>query len=115
MGVKLPLLMARQPLDKIQLEIADPHNQWRNDILAKFSKIPSSLAELVQQIPVSTNSAEGADPVAQGHDAETRTMYVIIRALGGLLQPFPAAWENGEVQAGGEPARVVTQAGQCHQ
>jgi exopolysaccharide production protein ExoF len=93
LDLKLLILKAQQELSKIERNIADLRNQWRNEARADFIKTQQTLAALSQQAQA-TSSAPGAapasDPQAAADCADAKeAFYVIVRGPGGVLQAFP--------------------------
>jgi hypothetical protein len=50
LDVKLSILKAQQEVNKIERNIAERRNQWRNEALAEFSKTQTTLAALSRQL-----------------------------------------------------------------
>jgi hypothetical protein len=113
LDVKLAVLRAQREVSKIDRNISDLRNQWRNDSLADFNKTRSILADLSQQAHV----ASSADPAAQGKTEsncrETKeSFYVIVRGPSGSMQAFPVAPKNSTSASDGQRIALAVPNGQ---
>ena len=96
LDIKLLALKAQQEVSKIARNVADLHNQWRNEALAEFNKSQQALANLAQQAQLAKASAGGANPPSPNRCEEARELlYLIVRGSGGVLQAFPVAANDG--------------------
>jgi hypothetical protein len=98
LDVKLATLRAQQDISKIDRNIADLRNQWRNDSLAEFTKTQAALTDLGQQLRAATATPT---PAACG-DAKD-ALYIILRGPDGAVQAFPVA--GGDAPANATVAR----------
>jgi hypothetical protein len=111
LDLKLLILKAQQEVSKIERNITDLHNQWRNEARAEFSKTQQTLTALSQHAQAAPSAPSGADPASHPQAGDScedakESFYVIVRGPGGLLQAFPVA-SKSEVQ--GEASAVISQ------
>jgi exopolysaccharide production protein ExoF len=117
LDVKLAILKAQQEVSKIDRNITDLRNQWRNDSLAEFNKTRSALTDLTQQAQAASSTVGRADQASQGHtesncgDAK-ESFYVIVRGPEGSMQAFPVGLKNGKSPTDGETNAITAQNGQ---
>ena len=64
LDVKLATLRAQQEISKIDRNIVDLRNQWRNDSLAEFNKTQATLADLAQRPAAAQSAAAAPAPAA---------------------------------------------------
>jgi len=114
LDVKLATLRAQEEISKIDRNIADLRNQWRNDSLAEFNKTQAALADLAQQARAAESpNAAPARAAAQGECGEAReTLYVIVRGPGGALQAFPVAAMDAKSPGDRPAGAALTRNGQ---
>ncbi len=91
LDVKLATLRAQQEISKIDRNIVDIRNQWRNDSLAEFNKTQAALIDLAQQARAAEAAAAtpAAAPAECGEAKDA--LYIILRGPGGAMQAFPVA------------------------
>jgi hypothetical protein len=96
LDVQLAILKARQEVSKIDRNVVDVRNQWRNDSLADFNKTRSTIADLVRQARVA-KAAIDTPPTGEDKCGEAKqSTYIIVQGSGGLMQAFPVLQDNAQ-------------------
>lgn len=104
LDVKLLILKGKQEVSRTERNIADLHNQWRNELRAELNKSKQVFATLSQQLRDALSVAHGADPASRQEAREscaeaTESLYLIARGPGGFLQAVPIAAKTGNEAA----------------